>query len=58
MPQFPGHWAAPDECIKCDYEQYDMRKRRLLVVKRYGWRFGTGASRKHLGVDLFCCGMM
>ncbi|KAI5361348.1 hypothetical protein Slin14017_G080810 [Septoria linicola] len=45
-------WAAHEECPKCDYKSYDMRKRRMIIVKRYGWRFGLGPAKPDVGVDV------
>ncbi|EMD00206.1 hypothetical protein BAUCODRAFT_119757 [Baudoinia panamericana UAMH 10762] len=58
MPGFPGHWAPPDECPQCDYKEYDMRRRRMCQMRRYGYRIGTGASKTQPGFDLICCNMM
>lgn len=46
-------WAPRGECPRCDYDEYDRRKRKLIVIKRYGWRFGLGPGKDSLGVDLF-----
>lgn len=47
-------WARNGACPSCDYEDdYDRRKRRLIVVKRYGWRFGLGPGKDSVGVDVF-----
>ena len=56
--RFPArcHWAAEGECPRCDYAEYDMRRRRVIVIKRTGMRFGTGPGKKDLGVD--CCQVM
>lgn len=46
-------WAPRGCCPSCDYDEYDRRKRRLIVVKRYGWRVGLGPGKDSLGVDVF-----
>jgi len=55
LPQFPGNWATPYTCPKCDYKWYDQRKHRLCLVEQYGWRVGAGASREDPGLDITCC---
>ena len=57
----PGHgkWAADGDCPKCDYVQYDMRKRRIIVLRRSGVRVGFGPSKRDPGVDcVWCCVVM
>lgn len=58
MPRFPGTWAPPGDRIVCDYDQYDMRRKRLCHVRNYGWRLGAGASKRQPGLDVFCCALM
>ncbi|SMQ55081.1 unnamed protein product [Zymoseptoria tritici ST99CH_1A5] len=45
-------WAARLECPACDFDEYDMRKRRMIVVKRTGWKFGLGPGKEDVGVEL------
>lgn len=45
-------WAPEGECPSCDYNTHDMRRRRMIVVKRCGWRVGLGPARQDLGVDV------
>lgn len=41
-----------------------MRKQRMIIVKRTGWRFGLGPGRHDIGVDVYpsnavvCCTVM
>lgn len=53
-----GHWAPDGECPKCDYEQYDMRRRRVVVIRKTGVRLGTGPGKKDAGCDCLCCAVM
>lgn len=46
-------WARSGECPSCDHDEYDRKKRRLIVVKRYGWRFGLGPGKDSAGVDVY-----
>lgn len=53
-----GHWAPDRECPRCDYEQYDMRRRRVVVIKKTGVRLGTGPGKGDVGCDCLCCAVM
>lgn len=53
-----GHWAPEGECPRCDYEQYDMGKRRVIVIKKTGMRLGSGPAKKDVGMDCICCVVM
>lgn len=58
MPSFPGHWAEPNECPRCDFETYDMRKRRMVEYRGRGWRVGLGPGKRSPGIDVPCCVVM
>ena len=60
MPLRPGRWAPEDECPRCDYETYDMRRRRMIMIRRAGVRWGVGPAKRDVpGVDfILCCGVM
>ncbi|EMF08743.1 uncharacterized protein SEPMUDRAFT_52824 [Sphaerulina musiva SO2202] len=45
-------WAPRRACPSCNHDSHDMRKRRMIVVKRYGWRFGLGPAKQDIGVDI------
>lgn len=53
-----GRWAPDGECPRCDYKVYDMRRRRVIVIKRKGLRLGTGAAKGTVGVECTCCRVM
>lgn len=53
MPSLTCRWAPRGDCPRCDYDSYDMRRRRILVVRRIGLRFGAGPDSRDPGVD--CC---
>ena len=51
----PG-WAPPGNCPRCDRDEYDMRKTRMLTKPiKVGTRIGLGASKKRVGVDVPGC---
>lgn len=60
MPEWRGRWAPEGECPRCDYETYDMRRRRMMQWRKVGLRWGVGPARNDVpGVDLAsgcgCC---
>lgn len=52
------------ECPTCDYRSYDMRKRRMMITKRYGYCVGLGPAARDVGLDVYphgavaCCAVM
>ena len=47
IPRCAGYWAPEGECPRCDYGTYDMRRRRIIVLRQTGLRWGFGPLRRH-----------
>lgn len=56
MPQRLSCYAPEGECPICDYETYDMRRRRIILVKTRGLRFGLGPAKSDVPGIEFACG--
>lgn len=53
FPPFRERYQAePYTCPRCDLDQYDMEKVRVILRIKKGWRFGTGPGKHHFGIDL------
>ena len=44
-PKCPARYAY-DDCPVCDYNTHDLRRRRVIVVRKAGLRVGVGPDRK------------
>lgn len=60
QPYGPADWLrcpalkAAFDCPICDYDSYDMRLRRIMVVRRVGIRVGAGPDRRDPGIEFSC----
>ena len=60
MPLCPGRWAPEGDCPRCDYETYNMRRRRMMAITKSGLRWGVGPARRDVpGLEfVWCCAVM